>query len=268
LDAYQVPVRRLISRAVVLASLAALAGCGPRPVVEREAPRRPDKKSVKAAEDKSTISFTGLGNDFKVNDKDGKRLLEAKVEKMEGSAIPGKGFNGPVLMHKAKCLLYQRGKPQMHLEAPEATWDGKRLVAQKTAHGVSADAKNVIDAQTAVWTAAGGGLDLVTARLQSLKEGKLDFTAEGPKAQVQEQVVTMPAGAVGHNAQGQQLTANHVRWNLKTEKLEANGNVVVSEEGTRVSGQRLLSDTRLKRGRLIGGTRVRTQKAFVAKKKK
>ena len=54
--------------------------------------------------------------------------------------------------------------------------------------------------------------------------------------------------------------ANYMRWHMGTGKLEAQGNVVVRDTGTQVYGQRLVSDTRLRRGRLTGGTRIHMQK--------
>jgi lipopolysaccharide export system protein LptA len=246
-----------------------LAGCRRRPdpipinagqAVKKE-PR--DRKG----EDTASITVQGTGNAFKVQDEKGRQLLEARVEKVDGTFKPGVGLQGPVKLRMAKCRLFQQGKPQLNLDSPEAFWDGERLTTDKTAHAVTADGEMVLDAQKAVWTADTGHLDLETAKVEARKAGKTDFTAEAPKAKVVEKLVTMPAGAAGRNPEGQQLTANHVRWHLDSGKLEANGNVVVLGEGARATGQRLTADTRLQRGRLTGGTRLVLQKrASVARK--
>jgi lipopolysaccharide export system protein LptA len=206
------------------------------------------------------ITVEASTNSFTVNDVKGRRLLEAKMERMTGTTKPGVGLQGPVVMHQAKCRLFQDGKPSMDLESPEALWDGERLYTDKTAHGVTADKKTVIDAQKVVWTADTGHLALETAKLQAIKKGQTDFTAEAPKAEVANRIVTMPASATGRNREGQQLRGDRVRWFLDTEKLEATGNVVMTDEGVRITGQRLAADTRLQKGRLSGGTRVVMQK--------
>jgi hypothetical protein len=262
-DPGKVPFHRLTAGLAVLAAgAAALAGCGPRPAVPedkvRDAVRREARKA--AEKDVASIDLSALGNDFTVDDEQGRRMLEAKVERIEGSFKPGTGLKEPVKLIQVKALLYEQGRPQMDLITPEATWDGKQLVTQKAARAVTTDKETVIDARKAIWTAASGHMDLETANLQSLKNGKTDFTAEAPKAFVTGDVVTMPAGAAGRNPEGQQLRANHMRWNLKTGNLEAQGNVTITEEGTRVTGQRLSSNTKLKRGRLTGGTQMRMRK--------
>jgi lipopolysaccharide export system protein LptA len=225
----------------------------------REGVRRQVSKELeKAKRDPalSRIQISGDKNKFVVNDTQGRPLLEAKVERVDGAMSPTTGLQGPVQMKQAKCLLYQGGKPQMNLDAPEATWDGKTLVASKTAHGVTSDGATVLDAQKAVWTADNGVLNLEQANVQSLERGKTTFTAEAPKAEVNGNLITMPAGGVGRNPGGQQLSANHVKWFRNTRKLEAEGNVVVTEPGTRITGHRLVADTRLKKGKFSGGTRV------------
>lgn len=260
MDAHQVSIYRLTASGLLLTALATgLAGCRSRSQLIREGIKREVKEHLdKAKKDPaaSTIRVTGNKNSFVVDDALGNHILEAKVEQVDGAMRPDKGIQGPVLMHKAKCLLYQKGKPQMHLDAPEATWDGVRLVANKTAHGKTAEGDMVVDSRTAIWTSGTGVLQMDDAKMQSLKQGKVTFNADAPKAEVRGQLVTMPAGAMGRNPEGQQLKANHVRLFRDTGKLEAHGNVVVTDGDTTVSGQRLQADTRLKKGRFTGATRV------------
>ena len=270
MDSRQVPIQFLIPRLALLAAgLALLPGCGARRDKSEDAAERPLRRLRRAAEKElSGIKFAANKNSFRVSDRNGQRLLEAKVDRMEGGFQPGGAMNQPIRFKKAKCLLFQEGKPNMHLESPEAVWDGKQLVTDKTAHAVTADGATVMDAQKAVWTADTAHLQLETAKLTSLKKGKTEFVTDAPKALVVNHVATMPDGAVARNPRGQQLTADHMRWHLKTQKLEANGNVVVTEKGKRVSGDRLVSDTRLKRGRFSGNTEVRMRKLPGAARKK
>jgi lipopolysaccharide export system protein LptA len=207
----------------------------------------------------SRIQVSGDKNTFVVSDTDGRPLIEAKVDRIDGAMRPDQGIQGPVQMRKAKCRLYQKGKPQMDLVAPEATWDGKQLVAGKTAHGTTTDGGMVLDAQKAVWTADNGILMLDGANVQSLEKGKTTFTADAPKAEVNGNIITMPAGGIGRNPEGQRLKADHVRWFRDTRKLQAEGHVVVSEPGTQVTGHRLVADTRLKKGKFSGGARIQAR---------
>lgn len=260
MDAHQVPLLRVTSCGVLLLSVALSAvGCRSRREMVRDGVKTQVRRELRKAKKNpslSTLRVTGDRNSFAVMDEQGRPLLEARVERIDGAVRPDQGIQGPVMMRRAKCRLYQQGKPQLDLEAPEATWDGERLVAGKTAHGKTADGKMVLDAKTAAWTATGGLLALEGARLDSLEKGKPTFTAEAARAEVAGTVITMPAGAVGRNPEGQQLRADRVRWYRDTGKLEATGNVVVSDRETRVSGERLQADTRLKKGRFSGGTRI------------
>jgi hypothetical protein len=250
----------LTAAALLLTALTSgLVGCRSRSQLVREGFKQKVQEHLdKARKDPaaSSIKVTGNKNSFVVDDALGNHILEAKVDQVDGAMRPDKGIDGPILMHKAKCLLYQKGKPQMHLDAPEATWDGERLIANKTAHGKTAEGDMVVDSRTAIWTSGTGVLLMDDAKMQSLKQGKITFNADAPKAEVKGQWVTMPAGAVGHNPDGQKLKANHVRLFRDTGKLEARGDVVVTDGETTVSGQRLQADTRLKKGRFSGATRV------------
>jgi len=108
----------------------------------------------------------------------------------------------------------------------------------------------------------GGGPSVI-----DLLAGKVDFTAEGPQAHVQDRWVTMNSGARTHNESGQQMTADHMRWQLDTGQLLADGNVMVQEEGTRISGPKLNGNTKLRKGRFTGRTQVRMKSDRFAKKK-
>ena len=58
------------------------------------------------------------------------------------------------------------------------------------------------------------------------------------------------------NAQGKQCTSEHMKWALDTGAVEADGNVTLTEDGTRVTGQRLRGNTKLQKGRISGRSRV------------
>jgi hypothetical protein len=270
-DTRQIPLQTLTTCAVLcLTAALAVSGCRSRGGATQQVKEQIKKQISKAGKEQatSTLKVTGERNSFTVDDEKGRKLLEAKVEHVEGAMRPDKGIEGPVRMKQVKARLYQEGKPQLDLVAPEATWDGVKLLAEKTAHGTTPDGETVIDAQKAVWTAGNGALDLDAARLTSLEKGKTTFTAEAAKARVLGDVITMPAGATGTSAEGKRLKANHVRWFRESGKLEANGNVVVSDQSTEVSGQRLSADTRLNKGRFSGNTRVRARAGKFALSKK
>lgn len=271
MDTHQVPLQALkICGLLVVAGVVGLAGCRSRGGASQQVKDQIKRQISKAGKEQatSTLKVTGDRNSFAVDDEKGRRLLEAKVQHVEGAMRPDQGIQGPVLMKQVKARLYQEGKPQLDLVAPEATWDGLRLLAGKTAHGTTPDGETVIDAQKAIWTAGNGALDLDDAKLASLEKGKTTFTAQAAKAKVLGDVITMPAGAVGTNPEGKRLKANHVRWFRSSGKLEANGNVVVADKDTEVSGQRLSADTRLQKGRFSGNTRVRARAGKLGLSKK
>jgi hypothetical protein len=245
--------------AALACGLPLLAGCG-RPAVPPQAVSGAVQRELRQREKEAApLDVETRGGAFSVDDEKGRRLIEAKVGKMTGSVRAGVGLHGPVRLETVECRLFQDGKPQMTLKTPAAVWDGKQLVSDKTVHAVTTDGRTVIDARKATWTAEGGRLLLERAKLQGMKGGKVDFTAEGPRADVLNGIVTMPAGGTGRSAEGQQLTAGHVRWNLDTSRLEAHRSVVLTDAGLRVAGERLVADTKLKKGRLTGGTRVLLQ---------
>lgn len=262
--------RRLLAALPV--ALLLVAGCGGKdkgaagPDLARELKRQVQKKA-KAEGEKyvpPTFKLSANDNKFNIDDEKGTPIIQADVAKVEGAFTPGKGPEGPVKLTTVKCRLYQQGKPQMDFQAPFATWDGKQLVADRTAHAVTADGKTVVDAQRAVWTASTGHLDLQQAKVQGMKQGKLDFTAEGRVAHVRGPVVNLPSGGRGQNSEGQRLQADRVVWQRETGKLEANGHVTLTDVDTVITGQKLLADTRLKRGKMTGGARIRHRRNLTA----
>lgn len=243
------------------AALSLVGGCGGgrasnKQVVKTAVERELKKNKDELAASGSNVSLEATNNEFRADDAKGNRILEARVGKLHGG-LDQRGVRGPARFESADCRLFEKGKLSLNLKTPEATWDGKHLTTDKTAHAVTPDGKTVMDAQKAVWTRATGHLDLTSAKLQSMKAGKVDFSAEGPRAEVLNHVVTMPAGGKARNAEGQQLEADHIRWFMDTGKLEARGHVVLSQDGTVITGQRLTADTKLKRGHLRGAARVK-----------
>jgi hypothetical protein len=273
-DSREVPVQTVrklypaLGAGLCLASVV-LAGCGgrPRKASQPLAGRLREQLAARKADERGSLSVKGTGNTFVVESPKGLRILEAQVETMGGTVMPSSGLEGPVRMLKARCKLFQDGKPQMELESPEATWDGKHLTSDKPTHAVTSDGTTVIDSQKTVWTAETGHLALEQTKLQALKGGQPDFTAEAPKAEVHRQVATMPSGAVGRNPSGQQLKADRMRWHMDSSRLEADGNVEVIDEGTRITGDHLAADTKLKKGLVTGNTRIHMKRGLIAKKK-
>ena len=258
MDAAPLSLRRLTALSLLLPAV--LAGCHHSSGNKRSV-RRAVKRELGLDKEKdsgSTVVVRGDQNHFTVNDEEGKPLLDAHTEGINGAVHSGAGLDGPVTMKNVKALLYQKGEPSMDIDTPEAIWDGNQLTTDKSAHGVTRDKKTIVDGQKVVWTAKGGKMDLHQAKVQSLKDGKVNFSAEGPHAIVLDQVTTMDSGAHGYNPDGQQLTSDHLRWFMKTNQLEADGNVVVIDPGTRISGDKLRGDTKLQKGRFTGRTRVVT----------
>lgn len=239
----------------------ALAGCGKKDDSAAESAggggRRRKRGRAGAPSVQSTLTIEAEGNQFRADDSAGKRVLEAKVVNMKGSVNPDTGVRGPVRFKTADCKLFQKGLLQLNLQTPEATWDGELLVSEKPTHATTPDGKTVMDAKAATWTQHNGGLQMKTAKVQSLENGKTAFTVEGPQAEALNDVVTLPAGGVCRSAEGQTLTANRIRWWTKTKKVEATGNVVLTDAGTVIRGQHLLANTLLKRGRLTGRAQVK-----------
>jgi hypothetical protein len=265
---------------------ATISGCGNKPRHAKTLRQQIQKKLADQVKPEQTLDITMQNNNFTVDDEKGFRLLEAQMQQAEGQATPGKGLQGLVKMKTAKCRLFKAGKLQMTLESPEATWDGLQLVSDKPVHAVSAGNDKIIDAQKSVWHAKEAKLDLDTAKMQSVEKGKVTLVTDAPAAFVQDNIATMPKGAVGKtpdgdtmkgntarwlftekrleakgnvvltNAQGKQCTSDSMKWALDTGAVEADGNVVLTEEGTRVTGQRLRGNTKLQKGRLSGRSRV------------
>ncbi len=250
--------------------LLALAGCiAPVPTGNAPAPRPgggpsslPGQNSP--APTRSTVA--GTNNQFTVDDPKGRRLLESHVKHLDGLLGNRSALQGPIELHDSHSRLFQKGKFQMTLDSPHSTWDGSRLISDTPVHGVTADEKTIIDARKATWVSDSGLLILETARMQSMKGGVVEFTAEGPYAEVLNDVVTMNRGGSGRNKEGQSMRGDRVRWNLKTNILDAEGHVVVDDPGTRVTGQRLHSDTKLQRGRVWGQTRTVMQRSGPGRK--
>lgn len=259
---------------MTLAIAATLLGSGCRPpyqgtpgVNQVEASKDPDDKQ-KSKKSENAININSSANSFSVDDTKGRPLLVAKVDRTEGKYVPGKGVDGPVRFFNAKCKLYQRGVFQMDFDSPECTWDGKLLSTDKTGHGVTADKGTIIDAKKAVWHSDTGHLSLETTQLKRLKNKKdLEFTGKAPKAEVQDDLVTMPAGGEGWNPEGQHLSGNVIRWNLKNSKLEADGNATVTTSDMTLSGDHLRANTKLEKGVFTGNTKLVAKKSFLGPKK-
>lgn len=278
MDASKVPVpliRTPCKRLLIClpAALLALSGCGGKskdaasgPDLARELKREVKQKAKEVGKKYIPPSFkiSAGDNKFNIDDEKGKPIIQADVVKVEGAFTPGKGPDGPVKLTTVKCRLYQQGKPQMDFQAPFATWDGKQLIADRTAHAVTADGATIVDARRAVWTASTGHLDLNDAKVQGMKQGKMDFTAQGRVAYVRGPVVNIPSGGRAQNSMGQQMQADRVVWQRESGKIEANGHVTLTDADTVITGQKLVADTRLKRGKITGGARIRTKRKLTA----
>lgn len=244
------------SAVLATAALALTAGCGGGAPPKHARQDRTEELRRKASSPSAPVKIESTGSTFNVANAQGKRLIDAKVGRMEGNAQSQEGLQGPVMMHQARCRLYEDGQPSIDLVSSEAVWDGKQLITKSPAHGVTTDGKTIIDAQKMIWTADTAHLALDQAKLQAMDKGKVNFTADGPKATVLNRIVTMTDGGRARNPDGDQLTADHMRWHMQTGKLEADGHVVMTQEGVRVTGRRLNADTKMKRGKVSGATRT------------
>jgi lipopolysaccharide export system protein LptA len=238
--------------------------CAPRTPTSSEVRERVASEARRAAAraeaEGASITVQAVGNQLRVDDERGRPLLLASVELVDGNLTPAGAFGRPVQLKRVKALLHQDGRPQISLEAPVATWDGKQLRAAEKARGVTPDGKTVILADSAIWTASNGRLELTTATLEEVQNGKPAFTARAPAATVMDGVATMSQGAAGQSADGRQMRADRARWHLHSGRLEASGNVTITDAETVVTGSRLVSDTRLQRGKLSGGGRLVVQR--------
>lgn len=265
LDAPALPLQqvRAASLALLACFAAAAAGCRPAakddPRAEAERLARRSQKAAQPSPDEAKLRFKTTGSDgFKVTSEDGKLVLFANLGSMEGTASPTAGLEGVVLMKKVKARLFEKGKPQLDLTTPEATWDGKQLVAKRDAHITTPDGTLVMDAATASWNAKTTQLDLRQAKLQRMNGKRLEFTAEGKQAAVLDRWVHIREGAKAYNPGGQRLTSQKLSWHLDRGSLTASGGVELLDDGTRVTGNNLVANTKLQRGRLTGNTRLVT----------
>src|SRR5688572_21193280 len=108
---------------LLLAGLPALllAGCGKPPAPPAIRPPHVSKPTA-------PITVQSKNSSFSVRDAQGQNIMDAEMAGMEGEVQSQTGIQGPVKMHKAKCLLYEKGAPSMHLISDEAVWDGKQLI--------------------------------------------------------------------------------------------------------------------------------------------
>ncbi|HTE21405.1 MAG TPA: hypothetical protein VK689_23830, partial [Armatimonadota bacterium] len=168
MDPHQVSLPTVTSRRTALTAavltavvLAPLGGCARKANPESgNLSKRLQRKLNRRKDDTPPLSIVMSGNSLQVEDAKGLRVLDAKVEKMDGKVTTGKGIDGPVRFKVAKCRLYKDGKPQLNLDAPEAVWDGKQLIAEKAVHAVTPEGDRVMDATRSIWTAANGHLEL------------------------------------------------------------------------------------------------------------
>lgn len=241
-----------------LALAVSLAGCV-RPAVDASTGRgTPGQKSAgqrKGPKPVSHVDVTVESGHFVVDAPDGTRLIEVSAEDMDTDVSQSGEIQGTVAMRQVNSVLYRAGKPQLVLTAPDATWDGEQLVAPTSSHGERVDGLAVLDGKRTVWTAKTRRLEMLTARAQQFKDGKLGFTANAPRMIMLGDVITMPDGAVGMNAEGMRMQARRATWNLKTGVLEASGDVRVTSPKMRLTGNRLRSNTRLRRLRMSGNAR-------------
>jgi hypothetical protein len=238
----------LLPAALVLCGL--LSGCLRKPVDDGY-----DEKKKREKEENNSATVILHGNSFSLQDPQGRKLLDAKSRRLAGGLEPGGGFTGPMKMEGSESVLYQKGEKQMDFKAPEAVWDNetKKLVAEKTAHGVTADKRTIIDSQKATWMADTGNMDLTKAKMKELtKEGEVEFFVEAPTAFISNNIVTMPSGGKIYNPHGRKLTADVMHWHMKTGRLEANGHVVLTDPDTRATSEHLVSDTKLRKSRMWG----------------
>src|SRR6266702_4744779 len=101
----------------------------------------------------------------------------AKVQRTAG-VMGGGDPNQPVQFTVADCMLYKDGKEHMRIITPQAVWQNGHLTAGQTAHHNQTN----------------GVLHMTDANGQQYKDGKVFYTAQGPRADYQYDLLTMPAG--------------------------------------------------------------------------
>jgi hypothetical protein len=303
-DAYPAEVRFLTCRAAWLAVCAAavfLTGCS-RGAAPPERAAAPPPAGEPSQHRGPTVTATGRGNTFHLDDPQGRRVLEAEADEVDGTLKPGLGFDGDVVFRQVRARLFREGEPQIDLVTSEARWDGERLISDHKTQGTTPDGLTQLEAEKSVWTAKTGELALEQARvetlpknpgpkvktrviharkvflfnendetraeearMESMRNQTVDFTITAARASVLDDVVTMPAGATGRSPNGTQVKGDRVRWNIHSGDLEAVGNVSLTNPTSRLTGERLKANTELKKGRFLGRTRGASNRSVNAR---
>lgn len=244
--------------------LAAGAGAGAqtpdrrpaRPVPKRSPSLLDQARKQGAAAPRTPINITGRKNEIVVTDPQGRTLLQANSLRLRGRFQPGAKENEPIHFETAKCRMFQKGKPEWDLASPDATWDGERLLARKSATADSADGKLKIVSTQATWDSNSGALEATQAKMESLERGRVEFRAGGPLARVVGSTITLPRGGSGENSQGEKMQAGHLVWKRDTGQLTASRGVVLQLTRATITGPSMTANTRLQKGRFKGRTRM------------
>ena len=95
---------------------------------------------------------------------------------------------------------------------------------------------------------------LIHATGGQYEAGKQTVAAEGPRADYQNDWLTLPATGMARRLDdGSSVRAEKVRWNRVTAQAMADGNVRLQTPDMWIAGQHFVGNTNLKKGRLTGG---------------
>src|SRR5262249_48260887 len=152
--------------------------------------------------------------------------LESADGTMKADAERATWFQQVTTMYQTHATMYQKGEKKVVITAPEAIQKDDQVIANKTAHAESPDGLMKLDGQTAVYNQTSGLLHMTDTHGQQYKNGKVYYTAEGPVADYQNDILTMPTGGLARRVDdGGTVRGDVVHWNHATGAVDATGHV-------------------------------------------
>src|SRR5262249_14005025 len=130
---------------------------------------------------------------------------------------------------------------------------GDEILTPKTVHAETPDGTMKLDAQKAVCNRTTARLVLDQAVGAQVEQGKETGVGPGPQGGDQNDLLGVPArGSARRLDDGSTVSAETIRWNQKTARLEATGKVRLETAGMWLEGGRFVGNTSLKKGRMTG----------------
>ena len=257
----------IFSRRVVLGCsflLLGVSGCNSRAPQDmvRDQAKKVVEQNKDALQDFGTITTKNsklIGNDAK-----GRPLWMLQFQ--VGQIHNGKtDENGKAIeprhgdLNNASAALYREGQP-------ETTFRASKIVFTDTPKGLVMTMSGAVQAHTAASKAkAGAPVDLKTEHVQvdvntrqlhtdspvTMTQGQTVVTAQKLAADTALTLARVSGGIVANSPQGRIVAQNAV-WSWGKGRAQATGNVVVSRDQTRLTGQTLDADANGARGSLSG----------------